>query len=152
MLLQYPKCCHCSEPFQNLISVRTRKTLLIPRLRKANILFKVKGVFRLNSANGTKHNMNKSIKTSSVIDDKHLFALRQLAKTLAMGQGLAGLICGTAVTSQYLATSFHVDTPMLQSFFNYTLLCATYTSMLLCRRGNTTTHRLNTRRIPVTQK
>ncbi len=97
VLLPYPKCSHCSEPFQNLISVRTRKTLLIPRLRKANILFKVKGVFRLNFANGTKHNMNKSIKTSSVIDDKHLFALRQLAKTLAMGQGLAGLICGTAV-------------------------------------------------------
>ncbi|XP_015241127.1 PREDICTED: solute carrier family 35 member F2-like [Cyprinodon variegatus] len=60
----------------------------------------------------------------------------QLAKTLAMGQGLAGLICGTAVSSQYLATEFQVNTPMLQSFLNYTLLCATYTTMLICRRGD----------------
>ncbi|KAF3693351.1 Solute carrier family 35 member F2 [Channa argus] len=63
-------------------------------------------------------------------------AARQLAKTLAMGQGLAGLICGTAISSQYLATHFHVNTPMLQSFFNYALLCATYTTMLLCRTGD----------------
>lgn len=76
---------------------------------------------------------------------KCLCVPRQLAKTLAMGQGLAALICGTAVTSQYLATSFHVNTPMLQSFLNYALLCVTYTSMLLCRTGNTTTERLNTR-------
>uniref|UniRef100_A0A665TEU7 Solute carrier family 35 member F2-like n=1 Tax=Echeneis naucrates TaxID=173247 RepID=A0A665TEU7_ECHNA len=60
---------------------------------------------------------------------------RQLAKTLTMGQGLAGLICGTAVASQYLATKFHVNTPMLQSFLNYALLCATYTIML-CRTGD----------------
>ncbi|XP_035536461.1 solute carrier family 35 member F2-like [Morone saxatilis] len=59
----------------------------------------------------------------------------QLAKTMAMGQGLAGLICGTAISSQYLATTFHVNTPMLQSFFNYTLLCVTYTTMLLCKTG-----------------
>ncbi|KAK2846570.1 hypothetical protein Q5P01_009569 [Channa striata] len=58
----------------------------------------------------------------------------QLAKTLAMGQGLAGLICGTAISSQYLATHFHVNTPMLQSFLNYALLCATYSTMLLCRK------------------
>uniref|UniRef100_UPI0037E85995 solute carrier family 35 member F2-like n=1 Tax=Semicossyphus pulcher TaxID=241346 RepID=UPI0037E85995 len=60
----------------------------------------------------------------------------QLAKTLAMGQGLAGLICGTAVTSQYLATNFHVNTPMLQSLLNYIMLCVTYTSLLLCRTGD----------------
>uniref|UniRef100_A0A667XUB3 Solute carrier family 35 member F2 n=1 Tax=Myripristis murdjan TaxID=586833 RepID=A0A667XUB3_9TELE len=60
----------------------------------------------------------------------------QLAKTVAMGQGLAGLICGTAITSQYLAADFHVNTPMLQSFLNYALLCVTYTSMLLCRTGD----------------
>uniref|UniRef100_A0A7N6FJ03 Info solute carrier family 35 member F2, like n=1 Tax=Anabas testudineus TaxID=64144 RepID=A0A7N6FJ03_ANATE len=57
--------------------------------------------------------------------------LRQLAKTMAMGQGLAVLICGTAITSQYLATNFQVDTPMLQSFLNYALLCATYTTSVL---------------------
>ncbi|XP_074497164.1 solute carrier family 35 member F2-like [Sebastes fasciatus] len=60
----------------------------------------------------------------------------QLAKTLAMGQGLAVLICGTAMSSEYLATSFHVNTPMLQSFFNYALLCVTYTTMLLRRTGD----------------
>ncbi|MEQ2166418.1 hypothetical protein GOODEAATRI_027850 [Goodea atripinnis] len=68
---------------------------------------------------------------------------RQLAKTLAMGQGLAGLICGTAVTSQYLATEFHLNTPMLQSFLNYMLLCITYTIMLFCRRGSTNANSLN---------
>lgn len=62
---------------------------------------------------------------------------RKLFQTLAMGQGLALLICGTAISSQYLATNFRVNTPMLQSFFNYALLCLTYTSMLLCRRGVT---------------
>ncbi|XP_010796197.1 solute carrier family 35 member F2-like [Notothenia coriiceps] len=60
----------------------------------------------------------------------------QLARTLAMGQGLAGLICGTAISSQYLASSFHVNTPMMQSFLHYTLLCLTYTTMLLCRTGD----------------
>uniref|UniRef100_A0A3B4H0X6 Info solute carrier family 35 member F2, like n=1 Tax=Pundamilia nyererei TaxID=303518 RepID=A0A3B4H0X6_9CICH len=63
-------------------------------------------------------------------------SLRQLAKTLAMGQGLAGLICGTAITSQFLASNFHVNTPMLQSFLNYLLLTVTYTTMLLCRTGD----------------
>ncbi|KAI3353961.1 hypothetical protein L3Q82_018458, partial [Scortum barcoo] len=67
---------------------------------------------------------------------KLVSSLRQLAKTFVMGQGLAGLICGTAITSQYLATSFHVNTPMLQSFLNYILLCVTYTPMLLCRTGD----------------
>ncbi|XP_053728203.1 solute carrier family 35 member F2-like [Synchiropus splendidus] len=61
---------------------------------------------------------------------------RQLVKTLLMGQGLAALICGTAVTSQYLASNFHVETPMLQSFFNYSLLFLFYTSALLCRAGD----------------
>ncbi|XP_030600896.1 solute carrier family 35 member F2-like isoform X1 [Archocentrus centrarchus] len=60
----------------------------------------------------------------------------QLARTLAMGQGLAGLICGTAVTSQFLASNFHMNTPMLQSFLNYLLLTVSYTSTLLCRAGD----------------
>ncbi|KAM6932931.1 solute carrier family 35 member F2-like [Xenentodon cancila] len=60
----------------------------------------------------------------------------QLAKTLAMGQGLAGVICGTAISSQYLATNFYVNTPMLQSLLNYMLLSVTYTTMLLRRRGD----------------
>ncbi|CDQ81323.1 unnamed protein product [Oncorhynchus mykiss] len=62
----------------------------------------------------------------------------QLVKTVAMGQGLAALICGTAVTSQYLASDYHVDTPMLQSFMSYTLLCLTYTTALLFRTGTHT--------------
>ncbi|KAG7321888.1 hypothetical protein KOW79_014746 [Hemibagrus wyckioides] len=60
----------------------------------------------------------------------------KLLKTLAMGQGLSALICGTAVTSQYLATEFHLDVPMLQSCINYTLLCLTYTTALCFRKGN----------------
>ncbi|XP_036393493.1 solute carrier family 35 member F2-like [Megalops cyprinoides] len=57
-------------------------------------------------------------------------------KTMAMGQGLSALICGTAITSQYLAEDFHVNTPMLQSFMNYALLCFTYTTMLALRKGD----------------
>ncbi|XP_072547234.1 solute carrier family 35 member F2 isoform X1 [Salminus brasiliensis] len=60
----------------------------------------------------------------------------QLLKTLLMGQGLSALICGTAVTSQYLASAFHLDIPMLQSFINYTLLFLTYTTALLFRTGD----------------
>ncbi|XP_027002204.1 solute carrier family 35 member F2 isoform X2 [Tachysurus fulvidraco] len=59
-----------------------------------------------------------------------------LLKMLAMGQGLSALICGTAVTSQYLATEFNLDVPMLQSCINYTLLCLTYTTALCFRKGN----------------
>ncbi|XP_067101783.1 solute carrier family 35 member F2-like [Osmerus mordax] len=61
---------------------------------------------------------------------------RQLLRTVAMGQGLAAVICGTAITSQYLATDFHVNTPMLQSFLAYALLCLTYTTMLVFKRGD----------------
>ncbi|XP_024866843.1 solute carrier family 35 member F2-like isoform X2 [Kryptolebias marmoratus] len=53
-----------------------------------------------------------------------------------MGQGLASLICGTAISSQYLASDFQVNTPMLQSLLHYTLLCVTYTTMLSCRKGD----------------
>ncbi|XP_048015945.1 solute carrier family 35 member F2 [Megalobrama amblycephala] len=60
----------------------------------------------------------------------------QLFKTLLMGQGLSVLICGTAVTSQYLASIYYLDTPMLQSFINYTLLGITYTMVLIFRRGD----------------
>ncbi|CAL8362090.1 unnamed protein product [Merluccius merluccius] len=69
------------------------------------------------------------------LDIRGLFT-RQLAKTLAMGQGLAVLICGTAITSQYLASDYHVNTPMLQSFLNYALLCVTYTPILIFRTGD----------------
>lgn len=57
----------------------------------------------------------------------------QLFKTIAMGQALSMLICGTAVTCQYLAKD--VETPMLQSFLNYSLLLLTYTFVLALRRG-----------------
>ncbi|XP_059397916.1 solute carrier family 35 member F2-like [Carassius carassius] len=58
----------------------------------------------------------------------------QLCKTIVMGQALSTLICGTAVTCQYLANA-GVETPMLQSFLNYTLLLLTYTLVLAFRRG-----------------
>ncbi|KAI1242011.1 Solute carrier family 35 member F2, partial [Lamprotornis superbus] len=57
-------------------------------------------------------------------------------KTVVLGQVLSLLICGTAVTSQYLAEVFHVETPMLQSFINYFLLLLVYTTMLAFRTGS----------------
>ncbi|KAM4701575.1 solute carrier family 35 member F2 [Discoglossus pictus] len=56
-------------------------------------------------------------------------------KTLALGQVLSLFICGTAVTSQYLADVYKVDTPMLQSFVNYCLLFLVYTTWLAFRTG-----------------
>ncbi|XP_040196183.1 solute carrier family 35 member F2-like isoform X1 [Rana temporaria] len=56
-------------------------------------------------------------------------------KTLLMGQLLSLFICGTAVTSQYLAVTYKVDTPMLQSFINYCLLFMVYTVWLAFRSG-----------------
>ncbi|XP_057676105.1 solute carrier family 35 member F2 isoform X2 [Corythoichthys intestinalis] len=53
----------------------------------------------------------------------------ELLKTLAMGQVLSLLICGTAVSCQYLANA-GVETPMLQSFLNYALLLLAYTTVL----------------------
>uniref|UniRef100_A0A671NL78 Solute carrier family 35 member F2-like n=1 Tax=Sinocyclocheilus anshuiensis TaxID=1608454 RepID=A0A671NL78_9TELE len=61
---------------------------------------------------------------------------RQLLKTLLMVQGLLALICGTAVTSQYLASVYYLNTPMPQSFINYTLLGITYTVALIFGRGD----------------
>ncbi|XP_060754055.1 solute carrier family 35 member F2 [Neoarius graeffei] len=60
----------------------------------------------------------------------------KLLKTLAMGQGLSALMCGTAVSSQYLAIEFHLDVPMFQSWISYTLLCLTYTTALCFRKGD----------------
>lgn len=51
-----------------------------------------------------------------------------------MGQVLSLLICGTAVSCQYLADA-GVETPMLQSFLNYALLLLVYTTILCTRKG-----------------
>ncbi|XP_020792717.1 solute carrier family 35 member F2 isoform X2 [Boleophthalmus pectinirostris] len=59
----------------------------------------------------------------------------RLLKTVAMGQVLSLLICGTAVTCQYLVEE-KVDTPMLQSFLNYALLLLVYTTGLCTRKGD----------------
>lgn len=58
-----------------------------------------------------------------------------LLKTIIMGQVLSLLICGTAVSCQYLANA-KVETPMLQSFLNYALLLLVYTTMLCTRKGD----------------
>ncbi|KAK5610430.1 hypothetical protein CRENBAI_004865 [Crenichthys baileyi] len=60
----------------------------------------------------------------------------QLLKTIAMGQVLSLLICGTAGSCQYLADA-GVETPMLQSFLNYALLLLTYTLALCTHKGDT---------------
>ncbi|XP_040907504.1 solute carrier family 35 member F2 [Toxotes jaculatrix] len=57
----------------------------------------------------------------------------RLLKTIVMGQVLSLLICGTAVSCQYLANA-GVETPMLQSFLNYTLLLLIYTTILVTRK------------------
>ncbi|KAM3935303.1 solute carrier family 35 member F2 [Leptodactylus fuscus] len=56
-------------------------------------------------------------------------------KTVILGQMLSLFICGTAVTSQFLAEEYKVDTPMLQSFINYCLLFLVYTVWLAFRPG-----------------
>ncbi|KAM9348989.1 solute carrier family 35 member F2 [Symphorus nematophorus] len=58
-----------------------------------------------------------------------------LLKTVVMGQVLSLLICGTAVSCQYLANA-GVETPMLQSFLNYALLLLVYTTILSTRKGD----------------
>ncbi|XP_078142750.1 solute carrier family 35 member F2-like [Centroberyx gerrardi] len=65
---------------------------------------------------------------------KDVFTWR-LLKTIAMGQVLSLLICGTAVSCQYLADA-GVETPMFQSFLNYALLLLVYTSYLCTRKGD----------------
>ncbi|GAB1294219.1 Solute carrier family 35 member F2 [Apodemus speciosus] len=59
-----------------------------------------------------------------------------ILKTIALGQMLSLCICGTAITSQYLAEKYRVNTPMLQSFINYCLLFLVYTAMLAFRSGS----------------
>ncbi|KAM9566904.1 solute carrier family 35 member F2 [Guaruba guarouba] len=59
-----------------------------------------------------------------------------ILKTIILGQMLSLFICGTAVTSQYLAEQFQVNTPMFQSFINYSLLLLIYTTMLAFRTGS----------------
>ncbi|XP_053187905.1 solute carrier family 35 member F2 [Scomber japonicus] len=59
----------------------------------------------------------------------------RLLKTIAMGQILSLLICGTGVSCQYLA-DVGVQTPMLQSFLNYALLLLVYTTILCTRKGD----------------
>ncbi|XP_042190353.1 solute carrier family 35 member F2 [Callorhinchus milii] len=60
---------------------------------------------------------------------------RRFLKQILLGQGLSVLLCGTGVTSQYLAKEFAVETPMFQSFLNYLLLCLVYTGILAFRQG-----------------
>ncbi|EHB04204.1 Solute carrier family 35 member F2 [Heterocephalus glaber] len=59
-----------------------------------------------------------------------------ILKTIALGQMLSLCICGTAITSQYLAEKYKVNTPMFQSFLNYCLLFLIYTVMLAFQSGS----------------
>ncbi|XP_078400991.1 solute carrier family 35 member F2-like isoform X1 [Cetorhinus maximus] len=61
---------------------------------------------------------------------------RSLLRILLLGQGLSMLLCGTAISSQYLTDYFAVNTPVLQGFINYLLLFLVYTGMLMFRQGN----------------
>ncbi|XP_065501275.1 solute carrier family 35 member F2 [Caloenas nicobarica] len=61
---------------------------------------------------------------------------RNIWKTVILSQLLSLFICGTAVTSQYLAEKYRTNTPMLQSFINYSLVLLVYTTALAFRTGN----------------
>uniref|UniRef100_A0A452QJ98 Solute carrier family 35 member F2 n=1 Tax=Ursus americanus TaxID=9643 RepID=A0A452QJ98_URSAM len=61
---------------------------------------------------------------------------KNILKTIALGQMLSLCICGTAITSQYLAEKYKVNTPMLQSFINYCLLFLFYTMILAFQSGS----------------
>nr|CAB3266244.1 solute carrier family 35 member F2-like [Phallusia mammillata] len=63
---------------------------------------------------------------------KHVFTWGVL-KPVLYGQGLSLLICGTAVSSEYLYRH-NVSLPVFQGFLNYVLLCLVYTTMLICKR------------------
>ncbi|MCI4389675.1 hypothetical protein PGIGA_G00101170 [Pangasianodon gigas] len=60
---------------------------------------------------------------------------RELLLTLALGQVLSLLICGIGLTSKYLATDYHANTPVFQCFLNYILLFLVYTTTLAVRQG-----------------
>ncbi|KAB1254988.1 Solute carrier family 35 member F2 [Camelus dromedarius] len=66
----------------------------------------------------------------------HMVDALNILKTIALGQMLSLCICGTAITSQYLAERYKVNTPMLQSFINYCLLFLIYTMMLAFQSGS----------------
>ncbi|XP_066502349.1 solute carrier family 35 member F2 isoform X2 [Hoplias malabaricus] len=83
---------------------------------------------------GTPRNLRAFICGPQKLKLKDVFTLH-LLKMVALGQVLSVLVCGTAVTSQYLEQA-QVATPMLQSFLNYVLLLLTYTVTLLFRRGD----------------
>ncbi|KAI5615078.1 solute carrier family 35 member F1 [Silurus asotus] len=59
----------------------------------------------------------------------------ELLLTLALGQVLSLLICGIGLTSKYLATDYHANTPVFQCFLNYILLFLVYTTTLAVRQG-----------------
>ncbi|KAI5090803.1 solute carrier family 35 member F1 [Silurus meridionalis] len=64
-----------------------------------------------------------------------LLHFRELLLTLALGQVLSLLICGIGLTSKYLATDYHANTPVFQCFLNYILLFLVYTTTLAVRQG-----------------
>ncbi|XP_078513167.1 solute carrier family 35 member F2 isoform X1 [Lissotriton helveticus] len=72
---------------------------------------------------------------AALMQMKARICTRYVLKTVALGQMLSLFICGTAVTSQFLADKFKVNTPVLQSFINYCLLFLIYTTILAFRTG-----------------
>lgn len=60
----------------------------------------------------------------------------ELWKAVLLGQVLSGLLCATGVTSQLLQSQHGLEIPTAQSFVNYVLLCAVFTTWLACRGGD----------------
>lgn len=100
-------------------------TLYIPELKlNEQVIIKV----------SSKPRRSRPTSRASIPSRGGVFLCRRLLQTVAMGQVLSLLICGTAVSCQFLADA-GVRTPMLQSFLNYALLLLTYTLVLCTRKG-----------------
>ncbi|XP_053241726.1 solute carrier family 35 member F2 isoform X2 [Podarcis raffonei] len=78
----------------------------------------------------------RSLRSSFLTRVRDKLCSWHIVKTLFLGQILSLFICGTAVTSQYLADKYQVNTPMLQSFINYCLLFLMYTMILAFRKDD----------------
>ncbi|CAI5773255.1 solute carrier family 35 member F2 [Podarcis lilfordi] len=78
----------------------------------------------------------RSLRSSFLTRVREKLCSWHIVKTLFLGQILSLFICGTAVTSQYLADKYQVNTPMLQSFINYCLLFLVYTMILAFRKDD----------------
>ena len=66
---------------------------------------------------------------------QHFVYCRKVLKPILCGQGLSLLICGTAISSEYLQ-NLNVSVPLTQSLINYVLLSIVYTTTLVLKKND----------------